>query len=505
MTLIPVTPKQRSPLAPHLTRLAGNWALWRTVCLRGAGFPVGLLADLGAPALAGAADASIPAAGTSAPPDQPMSRSSPPRSGGSPASCTSYPASRCCGRPSPGRTGTPSRTASTCCDGTPRRPARATDSQAAGGARRELPAALCAKNETIGFFGPVGWSGSTTRLVSGSPPRSAGEMVAARVTYLEGWAVRAILARHDAALVLAGAERRPFIGVDGTRLRLPLGPPRPLTPGEAASTASLRRRPRRHRGNRRGARRSRFRDAGRGPGFRADGRMADRHRLIWRIDIPPQDIRPERSARKLLTRITDDAVREPAEQALAELTGARDEVAAAAGDADKVAAAMAGLEATFTRLSGAPPPAGRARVLRPDARLRGMPARRLRGLGAKPGRHPGGAGAGAGECPLVHHRLRRRVHKAFRGGASGSGPTSSARTWCRSPTGGCWRVTRSTTSGRRSSSRPERAAAALGPAAGPAAGHEPRQAAHGRPARAGGSSIRPALSPGRWPCTIALT
>src|SRR5579872_1197470 len=43
-------------LAPHLLPLSGGWALWRTVCLRGAGFPLGLLADLGAPALASTAD-----------------------------------------------------------------------------------------------------------------------------------------------------------------------------------------------------------------------------------------------------------------------------------------------------------------------------------------------------------------------------------------------------------------------------------------------------------------
>ena len=32
-------PDRPSALAPHLVRLTGDWALWRTVCLRGAGFP----------------------------------------------------------------------------------------------------------------------------------------------------------------------------------------------------------------------------------------------------------------------------------------------------------------------------------------------------------------------------------------------------------------------------------------------------------------------------------
>ncbi|HEY1618862.1 MAG TPA: amino acid adenylation domain-containing protein, partial [Streptosporangiaceae bacterium] len=39
-------------LAPHLVPLAGDWALWRTVLLRGAGFPAALLATLGDEALA---------------------------------------------------------------------------------------------------------------------------------------------------------------------------------------------------------------------------------------------------------------------------------------------------------------------------------------------------------------------------------------------------------------------------------------------------------------------
>src|SRR6185437_1122010 len=64
---------------------------------------------------------------------------------------------------------------------------------------------------------------------------------------------------------------------------------------------------------------------------------------------------PERSARELLARVTDDGVRVPAEKALDELAVAHEELAAAAGDAERVAGSMAGLEATFTRLAGVPP------------------------------------------------------------------------------------------------------------------------------------------------------
>ena len=93
----------------------------------------------------------------------------------------------------------------------------------------------CAKNDTIGFFGPVGWSqfddGRGIRVTHAA----AEGILAARVTYLEGWAVRAIMAGHDTALRPWLVPRRmPFVGVDGTLLRVPLAPPVPLTPAEAA-------------------------------------------------------------------------------------------------------------------------------------------------------------------------------------------------------------------------------------------------------------------------------
>ena len=71
--------------------------------------------------------------------------------------------------------------------------------------------------------------------------------------------------------------------------------------------------------------------------FAVMARLADSGRLAWQVDVGPQDLRPERSVRALLSRVTDDAVRGPAEKALNELTAARDELASAGGDAERVA------------------------------------------------------------------------------------------------------------------------------------------------------------------------
>jgi hypothetical protein len=354
------------PLAPHLTRLSGDWALWRTVCLRGAGFPVSLLADLGAPTLASAADT----VNTSTPGTASSRTAGTADSGTVEAAYAAEFAAEIRRQSSVlyqmadlpqlrEAIAWQNRHALETGIDVLLRHEPGTGKRNAQRRRHETLVAsylqrYCAKNDTIGFFGPVGWSWIDDEAGVRVTPAAPGKMIAARVTYLEGWAVRAILARHEAALRPWLVPRRiPFISIDGLHLRLPLGQPRSLTAAEAAVLRAC----------------DGVRDASEVAAavladpaaglhdsaqvFALMGRMADSHRLAWRIDVAPQDIRPEQSARTLLARVTDDALRGPAERALTELTAARDEVAAAADDADRVAAAMAALEATFTRLSGA--------------------------------------------------------------------------------------------------------------------------------------------------------
>jgi amino acid adenylation domain-containing protein len=370
--------------APHLVPLAGDWALWRTVCLRGAGFPVHLVAALGAPGLARAADAVIaagpldpaPARGRAAPA---QGRAAADPAGISPAGISPAGAAYAAEFTAATRhlsaalhaaaaapalreavTWQNRHALTTGIDVLVRRGPEPAKRNTKSRQHEALVASYlqryCAKNDTIGFFGPVGWSqiddGPGIRITHAPPERA----LAARVTYLEGWAVRAVMAGHSAALRPWLVPRRmPFVGVDGTLLRLPLAPPVPLTPAEAAVMGAC----------------DGIRDAGEvaavvlagpaaGLGGAADvfavlGRLADSHRLAWQVDVAPQDIHPELSMRAVLSRVTDDSVRGPAEAALGELATARDELAAAGGDAERVATAMAGLETTFTRLAGVPP------------------------------------------------------------------------------------------------------------------------------------------------------
>jgi len=357
----------RTALAPHLVPLSGDWAMWRTVCLRGAGLPVRLLATLGDADLARAADAAIAAdaAATLAASDpQARVRADAAYAAEFTASVRRLSAglheAACLPALREAVAWQNRRALTTGIDALVRRGPQSPKRNARQRQNEALVASYlqryCAKNDTIGFFGPVGWSriddGHGIRVTHAAPGRS----LAARVTYLEGWAVQAIMTDHVAALRPWLVPRRmPFVGVDGTLLRLPLASPVPLTPAEAAVMRAC----------------DGMRDAGEvaavvladpaaGLGDVADvfavmARLADSRRLAWQAEVAPQDTRPERSMRTLLSRVSDSGVRGPAEKALDELAAARDELAAAAGDAEQVTVAMADLEATFTRLAGVPP------------------------------------------------------------------------------------------------------------------------------------------------------
>jgi amino acid adenylation domain-containing protein len=373
-------PAEPPALAPHLVRLTDDWALWRTVCLRSAGFPVQMLAALGDAELADAADAVIAAdAGQSSAdqrvPQQAVPQQAVPQQAALEQASSVYAAAFAAAmrRQSAALFEAASLPALREAITWQNRHALATgidvlvrrgpEPGKRNSQRRQHEALMatylqryCAKNDTIGFFGPVSWS----QIDDGPGIRIEyapyGGSLAARVTYLEGWAVRAIMADHVVRLRPWLAPRRmPFVGVDGTLLRLPLAPPVPLTPAEAAIIRASD-----------GTRDAHsvaaavLADPATGLSDAAEvfavlERLADSRRLAWAVDIAPQDIRPERSLRELLSRVTNDSVREPAEKALGQLTAARDELAGAAGDSERVAAAMAGLEATFTRLAGVPP------------------------------------------------------------------------------------------------------------------------------------------------------
>ncbi|MBV9823806.1 MAG: lantibiotic dehydratase, partial [Actinobacteria bacterium] len=346
---VPDRPASGPGLAPHLVPLTEDWALWRTMCLRAAGFPLDLLDALGDPALAALADAAT-AAGTDE--RQAAYRAEFPAAVGRLTRALHEAA------------GLPAlreaiawqnrRALDTGIDALVRRGPQPASRNTKHRQHEALVASYlqryCAKNDTIGFFGPVSWARFGDDAGIRIDHRSAAEPVLKRVTYLEGWAVRAVLAEHVPALRPWLVPRRmPFLGLDGDLLRLPLAPAVRLSPAEGAVLAACD-------GIRTAAELAEQVLANPPAGlasaedvFAVLAGLADSHRLTWTVDVPPQDIRPERTARALLARVPDEGVRAPAAAAVDALVESRDALAAAAGDPERVVAAMAGLERTFTQ------------------------------------------------------------------------------------------------------------------------------------------------------------
>src|SRR6185437_6483922 len=93
----------------------------------------------------------------------------------------------------------------------------------------------CLKNDTIGFFGPVGWAcwhpETPATTVQPGPL-----LLAERTTYLEGWAINALsqtLAANPAVRPWAVPRLMPYARVEGLTLHLPFVKPLPLSQAQA--------------------------------------------------------------------------------------------------------------------------------------------------------------------------------------------------------------------------------------------------------------------------------
>jgi hypothetical protein len=187
----------------------------------------------------------------------------------------------------------------------------------------------CVKNDTIGFFGPLGWS----RIDEQAPEVTAEPgpgLVAQRWVRFESWCIEALadeLARDDRIRPWIAPRRRP----DRTT-------PDMLSPEAAQALAACD-----------GKRLARD--------IAPDHVLADleaQELIIWRFAIPLEPY-PEEALRSQLSRIDDADARQEALAALDALVTGRDRVAAAAGDAPRLDAALGDLDATFTGLTGKEP------------------------------------------------------------------------------------------------------------------------------------------------------
>jgi hypothetical protein len=214
------------------------------------------------------------------------------------------------------------------------------------------------KNDTIGFFGPLGF-GRADPEQPGSHARAGTQLLARRQVYFEEWGIEALgdWLFHEPGLRRYLAPRlSPFVGVglggggDGDTIVFPFTGPRVLTPAEAAIVAAVD-------GASSAAELAR-RQRGGAPGLDSEDEvLAQIARLIQQgvlrseLDLRPS-MRPELELARALDRIEEPAPRAAARARLAAFETARGDVARAAGDFDRLDAALGRLDAEFTELTG---------------------------------------------------------------------------------------------------------------------------------------------------------
>jgi hypothetical protein len=204
----------------------------------------------------------------------------------------------------------------------------------------------CLKNDTIGFFGPVGWA-SAGQDVAGLVVVPGEQLLARRTTYFEVWAidkVAAEIARQGRALGWLRPRRTRSVFLDGNVLHRPYRKPVTLTDAELRVLLAC--------DGRRTI--SDVLDMAGGPEARAVlTRLAELEAL--RLDLEgPMHAWPERLLRDQLELIADPDARAAALEPVDQMIRARDAVAGTAGDPAGLRKALAGLAETFEQVTGSP-------------------------------------------------------------------------------------------------------------------------------------------------------
>lgn len=234
------------------------------------------------------------------------------------------------------------------------------DSQAEGTKRRRHEAVIatylqryCVKNDTIGFFGPVGWA-TLTDSDKSLELRVQSEPLATRRVYFEDWCIVALtdkLNRDERLRRWFAPRRLPFVHLDGDVLHVSMRRPLRLAPKHVAvlrqcngelTAVEIARAIMHTRAGGIGSEQEVFAIL---EGLRAQ-------RLIqWQLELP-LNAYPERLLRAALERIDDEELRREALAPLDELEQARATIADSAGDAAKLYDSLSALDEKFTSLTG---------------------------------------------------------------------------------------------------------------------------------------------------------
>lgn len=209
------------------------------------------------------------------------------------------------------------------------------------------------KNDTIGFFGPVGWA----KLASEGPGfvlRPGPKLVAERNVFFEHWAVEALAAKHSADSRLwrwMTPRRYPFLRIDGASVHSAVDGKHSLTEAESIALLAAD-------GRQTAGELARALVHGHGVSFASEDdvrrtleSLRDQKLIAFAFEVP-FTLDGIHVLRKGIERIDDAGLRAEALAPLEALEAARRRVADAGGDANALDRALGELETVFTELTG---------------------------------------------------------------------------------------------------------------------------------------------------------
>jgi hypothetical protein len=207
----------------------------------------------------------------------------------------------------------------------------------------------CLKNDTIGFFGPIGWASiaSDGPALLVEPGRG---LLADRRVYFESWAIDAlaeVLAREPELECWLAPRLSYAVDFDGTHVHLPNGASLELRPDDAALVRECD-----------GERTVEQIAAAITNSAASVANVLDRLRALRDRGVVslgltvPLSMHADRALHRVLERIGDPTLRQRLLASVEELLQARDRVASAAGNPCELERAMLDLESRFTRITG---------------------------------------------------------------------------------------------------------------------------------------------------------
>jgi hypothetical protein len=210
----------------------------------------------------------------------------------------------------------------------------------------------CAKNDTIGFFGPVGWARFDPHAC-GVNVWPGKHLISKSTIYFENWCIEALaekLAINTAFLPWATPRMAPHVWLEGDHIFLPAGVSYAMSRHESRVL-------RKCTGEKTAHEIAReimacgLRDCTAQTVFRLLHDFVQRKLISWTFEIP-LDVQPERWLRQLLLRIDDPFLRDAALGDLYQLEQAREEIQQSLHDPDLLEKTLENANQTFTRLTG---------------------------------------------------------------------------------------------------------------------------------------------------------